>query len=137
MNSNTAISMTSLPSHRGSAAPAGSAIDLRFVDSIRSLNTDGRPDLLAELVAIFRETTPDLLDGLESAATAGDARQLQRLAHRLKGGSGNVGARHMSRLCADLELVARETSSTDGTDSHVASIRRSYEEALNALSALL
>lgn len=138
MNSNTAINMASLPTHAGTATPAaGSPIDMRLVESIRSLNTDGRPDLLAELVSIFRDTTPELLEGLETAASSGDARQLQRLAHRLKGGSGNVGARHMSRLCADLELLARETASTEGFDSHVGAIRRSYDEALEALRALL
>jgi HPt (histidine-containing phosphotransfer) domain-containing protein len=113
-------------------------IDMRLIDSIRSLNADGRPDLLAELVSIFKETSPGLLEALEESTAAGDQRALQRLAHRLKGGSGNVGARHMARLCAELENLAKETpADAHEIKRYVDAIRQSYSEALGALGSLL
>lgn len=120
--------------------PASSGLlDLRLIDSIRSLNTEGRPDLLAELVGIFRETTPALLDSLEAAIQEKNGKVVQRLAHRLKGGSGNVGAKQMSRLCADLESWAREQSGlpTPETMTRAQQIRESFQDSAKALMALL
>ncbi|MCA2959076.1 MAG: Hpt domain-containing protein [Silvanigrellales bacterium] len=121
-----------------SIAPSG-LLDLRLIESIRSLNSEGRPDLLAELVVIFRETTPVLLDSLEVALQEKNARVVQRLAHRLKGGSGNVGAKHMSRLCSDLETLAREQPDLPSaeTSSRASEIRTTFLESATALDALL
>ncbi len=118
--------------------PPNAVIDLRLIDSIRSLNTEGRPDLLAELVTIFRETTPALLDHLETSVTQRNAAVVQRIAHRLKGGSGNVGARHLSRLCAELEGLAREhPDAHDELGRYAREIRSAYDEALGALKSLI
>jgi len=113
-------------------------IDMRLIEGIRSLNADGQPDLLAELVGILKDTTPAILDALESAVESGDERVTQRLAHRLKGGSGNVGARRMARLCSDFEQAVKEGSADAASQKRtVEAIRQAYGEALLALDQLI
>ena len=121
-----------------SASHTLSVLDLRLIDSIRSLNSEGRPDLLAELVGIFSETTPALLGSLDDCIVAGNAPMVQRVAHRLKGASGNVGARYMSRLCSELESLVRESpAETLEFKRFSAEIRSAFNESLGALSSLL
>ena len=122
-----------------SSVSSSGLLDHRLIESIRSLNSEGRPDLLAELVGIFRETTPGLLDSLDEALQEQDSRVVQRLAHRLKGGSGNVGAKHMSRLCSDLETLAREQTQLTIAEmsSRASEIRNTFLESASALDALL
>jgi histidine phosphotransfer protein HptB len=113
-------------------------IDMRLIDNIRSLNTDGRPDLLAELVTIFRQTTPDLLKSLDDAIGRVDVKMIGRIAHRLKGASGNVGAKQMSRVCAELEMLAKSAAQSPSDFKRYASaVQQSYSEALSALEMLM
>lgn len=48
-------------------------------------NTDGSEDLLIELAEMFIEECPELMSQLRAAIDAGQASELQRAAHTLKG----------------------------------------------------
>ena len=60
-------------------------------------------DLLAQLIDIFADTTPDALAGLESALERDDREAIRGVAHSLKGACQNVGATAMAELCRALE----------------------------------
>lgn len=86
-----------------------SVLDLEIISSLKALcEEDDGDDLLAELVQIFEESTPPLIDTMMKAALNNDLFVIQRIAHRLKGGSGNVGANAMSHLCSEIETQARD-----------------------------
>ncbi|MGH9337386.1 MAG: response regulator, partial [Vicinamibacteria bacterium] len=73
--------------------------------AVRRANGDAV--LLGELTQIFLEETPDTMRRIESALQSGDARNVERLAHRLKGALLTLSAPAASRSALDLEAAAR------------------------------
>jgi PAS domain S-box-containing protein len=62
------------------------------------------------LMDLFMSETSAQLDALNEAADAGDAAEVERLAHTIKGAAGTVGASRLAALAAELEQ-APETAS--------------------------
>jgi two-component system, sensor histidine kinase and response regulator len=59
-----------------------------------------------ELLELFFQDTPQLLNALGEAVTSGDRLELRSAAHALKGAVSNFGARHPQALAAELESIA-------------------------------
>jgi PAS domain S-box-containing protein len=75
-----------------------------LVDDSRIQNfRENYPDIVERLIALFVDSTPPLLEQLETAAETGDGEQVRRLAHKLKSSCDNVGATRMASLCRALE----------------------------------
>jgi HPt (histidine-containing phosphotransfer) domain-containing protein len=83
------------------------ALDPKVIDSLRQLTAPGEPDVLAEVLKIFLEDVPKKIRSLQLAAEAGDAGQVARLAHSLKGSSGNIGATSMMDVCRRIDDLAK------------------------------
>lgn len=64
-------------------------------------------DLLAEVIAVFLETVPELLRELEAALSARDYREVERLAHGVKGAALNVHALRIRQRAAEVEASAQ------------------------------
>ena len=82
-------------------------LDPAVVDSLRQLTAPGEPDVLAEVLRLFLDDVPRRVERLKAAWREGNAVELQRAAHSLKGSSGNIGAHHMSDICAQLDERGR------------------------------
>ncbi len=107
-------------------------VDENVLASLRELGEAGEPDVLVELIGLFLAEVPPHLAGLRAALTAGDAHSAGRIAHTLKGSSGNMGAGGMTALCAEIEKTARSG------DVGAASARISrLEEEFGRVSAAL
>ncbi|MEO8628056.1 MAG: response regulator, partial [Betaproteobacteria bacterium] len=83
------------------------AVDTAALDAIRALANESAPDLLEQVVRLYLEAGPRLLDGLRSGMATGDKHAVRAAAHSLKSSSANVGARHLAELCKQLELASR------------------------------
>jgi HPt (histidine-containing phosphotransfer) domain-containing protein len=68
----------------------------------------GDRTLLLELVGIFVEEASARIRELRGAVASRDARELERVAHSLKGSATILGARSLQDLCAALEEATRE-----------------------------
>ena len=68
---------------------------------------DDYPDIVDQLVDLFLESTPPLLEELRSALDGDDDEELRRAAHKLKGSCQNIGATFMATLCKSLEQARR------------------------------
>ncbi len=95
----------------GSAAKPGSVtadavvappIDLAFLASY----SQGDRAVTLEILCDFRDTTRADVEGLRPAEDRGDLEHLARLAHRIKGASGMVGAKPLAEAAAILEAHA-------------------------------
>jgi two-component system, sensor histidine kinase and response regulator len=92
-----------------SEAPADAAyqeeapLDDGVLAGLRELQGDDETDIVAELAGMFLDDARSGIQALEEAVDEGDAPAVSRVAHTLKGSSGNIGARRMSNLCAQLE----------------------------------
>ena len=89
---------------RSPAASAGNGhvLDPEVLAGLREL---GDAELLAELAGMFFEDAATRLEDLRRAVEGGDALFVERVAHTLKGSSGNIGARGMAAICAELQEV--------------------------------
>jgi two-component system sensor histidine kinase/response regulator len=70
---------------------------------------DGDRELLVEVAELFRRDCPKILDEIREAIARGDAKTLEREAHKLKGALGALGAPAASEAAQNLEqLGSRE-----------------------------
>lgn len=103
-------------------------IDISCIDSIRSLQRPGRPDILARVVACYFEDGDSLVAAIREGIAAGDAAAVHRTAHRLKSSSAFLGASRLAQHCRELEELCRD-GGLPADDSLVTLIERSYHQA--------
>jgi HPt (histidine-containing phosphotransfer) domain-containing protein len=68
---------------------------------------DGDQALLAELVELFHAESPRLLEAVRAASAAGDAYQLTRAAHALKGSVANFCAPAAYEAAFQMESIGQ------------------------------
>lgn len=108
-----------------------SAIDSGRISRLRAAGGERRPDLWRELIEVYLEDTPTLIEETLAAIEAGEREQAGFRAHALKGTALNVGAEPLARICAEIETLAQGK----GDLSPLA--RRLYAEAGRAREHLL
>jgi two-component system, sensor histidine kinase and response regulator len=108
-------------------------LDHTVIANLREL---GDSNLLSELAELFLEEVPEQLGTLQEAIEKGDAQTVKRIAHTLKGSSGNMGARRMSRLCLDLEQ-AGESNDLSAAASRLELLKKEFDHVRAELSALV
>ena len=131
---------TDRPAEMGAAPQAypevrrrdGEAIDQRALDEIRALAVGEDAGILEELISLYLEDAPPLISAIAKALENGDCEKTRAAAHRLKSNSANLGAIHVSQLCAQLEASARRGMLSEAPGM-LKSIRIEYEKARTAL----
>ncbi|HLF93003.1 MAG TPA: Hpt domain-containing protein [Planctomycetota bacterium] len=83
------------------------SIDPKVIEELRALQMGGSQTFLAELIDIFLKEQVQHLERLRKAVEARDSSQVERVAHTMKGSCGNLGAKELSRVCAELQEVTR------------------------------
>jgi signal transduction histidine kinase/CheY-like chemotaxis protein/HPt (histidine-containing phosphotransfer) domain-containing protein len=78
------------------------SLDDLVLESLKGLDSCA-PGLSRKVVDAFLEDTPRRLGDIEQALLEHSAEKLSRIAHALRGSSGNLGARVFVQICADLE----------------------------------
>jgi HPt (histidine-containing phosphotransfer) domain-containing protein len=78
-------------------------LDPQVIDLLRELGERGGENLLGQLAALFNASTADIIASLRGARRDLDEAGLARIAHRLRGSAGALGATRLSRLCAHIE----------------------------------
>jgi HPt (histidine-containing phosphotransfer) domain-containing protein len=68
---------------------------------------DRDPQLLRDLVDLFLEECPHLVDEIKAALDRKDAKGVERGAHSLKGSTSNLAAKMASEAALKLERLAR------------------------------
>lgn len=82
-------------------------LDRTQIDLLLSLD-EGAGDALAEIIREFRTMSWQGREDLRRQVREGDHTALACTAHSLKGASANVGAQDLTRVCAELEMHARQ-----------------------------
>jgi len=83
-------------------------LDRSVLDELRTLQEEGEPDIVTELIDLYLQEAPARLDAIRAAVSHRDASELVRAAHSLKGSSANLGAGPVSTVCGELERCGRE-----------------------------
>src|SRR4029079_2003277 len=100
----------------------------------RLLEITGDQGFVDELIDTFIEDATAQIDGLRSAASAGDAEAIIRPAHSLKSNAANVGATALEDLARDLEGDGRTGDVPDAV-ARVASVETEFAAVRDGLLA--
>ena len=112
--------------------PENNAIDVNWLR--KTFDDDA---VLAELYTLYVTDTAKRLEELRSAIGASDARRCGRVAHAMKGSSGNVGANQMRELAARLEKhdwstdAAGQRALVSGLETEFSRVQTFVQEFLN------
>jgi HPt (histidine-containing phosphotransfer) domain-containing protein len=87
--------------------PTLPVLDPEAIENLRAINPDDGGEFLRELIDIFLADTPKHLADLEAAIAVGQAENLTRAAHSIKGSSGNFGATGLATLARDMESLGK------------------------------
>jgi CheY-like chemotaxis protein len=99
------------------APPDGAAEDGGPVDLHAALDgMAGQVEILREAVAVFLEDVPAKLAELEAAVRGGQAEDVHRLSHALKGAASAIGAGRAGELAARLEQIGRDADLEQARD---------------------
>jgi two-component system, sensor histidine kinase and response regulator len=94
----------------------------------------GDRELLERIIAKFRERSAADLDRLERSIAAGDAAQVERLAHGFKGVAANLSAGMLRELAAGMEALGR-TADLGGASAVLAELRRELQRFFDCVAA--
>jgi PAS domain S-box-containing protein len=119
------------------ALPADALCDMLDDEHLRSfMDLDPSGEFVAGLVASFAANSRQALADLRRAVAEGRAPQVGGLAHQLRGTSGTLGVREMTRLCIALEEMAAR-GEVDGAAALVDQCEREFRSGLAALDVYM
>lgn len=82
--------------------------------------------LLEEILDIYLQDTPGLIEALKKAVSDGNAIEAQKYAHTIKGSSANVGANRVQKRSLDAEMSARK-GELDQLPSRIMKIEEQFQ----------
>ncbi|HDS1828949.1 ATP-binding protein [Stenotrophomonas sp. S4] len=115
LDGDTPVARRVLPAEQGSALPGDDSrvgampkpvLDRDVLDELHAVIGDAA----TQIVAVFLEDAPVMVQQLQLAAQNGDEPRLQAVAHSLKSSSANVGALSLSAIAQRIEHEARSGS---------------------------
>ena len=109
-------------------------LDQSVLASLRELQDEGDPDIVAEVGSLFLKHSPDKVKAILEALETGDAKGLYLAAHSLKSSSAYIGAMRLSALAKDLEMMGR-SDALEGANDLAKRLQEEFDLAAKALQA--
>ena len=103
--------------------------------SLRLRVREGQPSLLQQVIQLYMEDSPKLIETIRHSITLGDAAAMQRAAHSLKSTSGNLGAMMLAEMCKELEAMGR-AGTTDNAILLLPVLEDEYDRVCEAIVVL-
>lgn len=123
------------PGDSSSPVVASSIEDRPIVDRDGALKRmGGDVQLFQDMVQFFIEDAPGLLTEMDTANASGDAENVARAAHSLKGLAANFGATDAIEAAQTLEKQVKASGLAE-TDAAFANLHREMQRLLTALEA--
>ena len=111
------------------------AIDRAVIEQFRELDPNGSMALAARILGIYADSSGSVFADIEQSMGNGDSALLRRAAHSLKSSSANVGARQLSALFKEFELLGKENR-VDEARAQFDALRAEYARAHEGIRAL-
>ena len=107
-------------------------IDPAAIESLRAISPDDSGEFLHELIDIYLTDTPLRITEIEESLAAGNAVDLSRAAHSIKGSSSNFGAAELAAIACEIEHKGKA-----GAFAEVQARLPTLKEAFNRLRPAL
>ena len=108
----------------------------RFALSELRDRVDGDDELMREVLAVYLEDTPLVLERLSEALEAGQPEAAAKAAHTLKGSSANVAAERLRSQAYELEQKAR-AGDLEAARRLFSDLQSEFQELRNMLNQYL
>lgn len=115
---------------------AKDAVDWSVLDSMRTLQQPGKPDLRKQLMTLYLNSSPSLMEGIRSAIASRDGAALKQAAHSLKSSSMSLGATGLGEICANLEQLGSANALEDApahlnrAETQFAAVTSAFQQAM-------
>ena len=109
------------------------AIDLKKFEEFRQ---DMGADFIGEIIEVFNEDAPKLLEDMKLAFCVNDAKLFSRSAHSLKSNSAQFGAINLAEMARELEVLGKAGRLTEVPEK-VARLEAEYAIVREALLVLM
>ena len=116
------------------AKSSNQVLDRSVLASLRELQEEGEPDIVAEVGGLFIEHAPRKIAAIKKAASEGDSKALELAAHSLKSSSSYIGALKLSAFSKELEFMGR-SGTLEGSVEKAALVETEFERVKAALEA--
>jgi len=93
-------------------------------------------DFLPELVQIYLDETPQIIEKLQQALAKQDCEAFRLAAHSIKSTSNSMGALPFGLLARELEMMGR-AGSLEGAVGKVEGLLKAYDQVRESLEGLL
>ncbi len=125
------LSPTSYPGNKNSSTE-NSILESKVIEGLREV------EALDEVIDIHLDTSPELLENINTAIHQTEPLILKDAAHSLKSISGTIGAMNLYKICQELEVMARlayeSQNSTPAKAIEIFSeVKVEYEKVITAL----
>ena len=118
------------------ATPEGDQVlDIGAIDGLREMELRGAISM-SKMVELFHQSGEVILPALRRALDEGQAPDLRREAHTLKGSARDLGGAKLAALCQRLEDMGRD-GLFDGADDLIADIESAFVEAKEEIDSYL
>lgn len=115
---------------------AKDAVDWSVLDSMRTLQQPGKPDLRKQLMTLYLNSSPSLMEGIRDAIASRDGAALKQAAHSLKSSSMSLGATGLGEICASLEQLGSANALEDApahlnrAEAQFAAVTSAFQQAM-------
>jgi HPt (histidine-containing phosphotransfer) domain-containing protein len=79
------------------------SVDLNVLLSLEETQLEGEPDLIVELIDLYRNEGSRLIEVMKKGLEDADKPAIKRAAHSLRGSSSNLGILQMALICQEME----------------------------------
>jgi HPt (histidine-containing phosphotransfer) domain-containing protein len=110
--------------------------DMGVVEQLLSLD-DGAFGLLEEMLALYKEDTPDRIKALEATLASNDLNDMADVAHAIKGAASTMGASRVRAIAAALEGAGRQGKWEHEPQTLLSLLKETFVESTVALDSYI
>ncbi len=107
-------------------------VDHNILQEIKSLQTEGRPNVLHRIINTYINSTQAKISELKEKPSEKITKELQFFAHTIKSSSASMGALHLSEMCKNIEKACINNS-VDNAYSCIDAIESEFLKVKDAL----
>lgn len=107
-------------------------IDKTVLESLKSLQEEGEPDIVKELIELYLEDSKLQLSSIRAGIIEKNYQNLRVAAHTLKGSCQNFGAKKLGAICFEIEEKAR-SGSIEGANEILGRLELEFDKVQKAL----
>jgi HPt (histidine-containing phosphotransfer) domain-containing protein len=109
-----------------------SLIDAEAWEVMKSMT---EPAFLTELIDVFLNDSPDLIQQMRAGIAAGEIDGVRRAAHSLKSNAASFGAIHLADAARELEMTVKG-GSLDGAESKLQVVETEFSRLIPVLTEM-